>query len=434
MRSNHSFSVDFVIRKCKADKKKAFIYARITVDGEEPIEISSKEKIDSLKWDNDKEIVRGNSVEVKAINKAIDEMRFQIKGQYRMLRENAVLITAEKIKDAFLGIHSLQKGHTLVELVDYYKKIWELKLKEGGFKNYKTTIAYIKLFLAFKYPSKDIYLSQLNTEVMTEFEYYIRNNPIKDYDPCKGNGLAKHIQRFKRILNWAADAKNGIEWMKTNPCEKYSCPIKKSKRKKLDIQQLVTLEQKNFQDANIQFVKELFLFSCYSGFAYADVMALNESHFEWDTDGTIWCKIYRLKSDILAPIPLLKDAAEIINRYKGLPAAIKRNAIFPYFTNKHINDRLKIIQEACEITIPLTFHVGRHTFAKTVALKNGIPLETVQIIMGHTKITTTQIYADVDEEKVLDDMSGLEQKLRAKRAIVIEKWQLERSAKLSEIM
>src|SRR6266542_1667640 len=144
MRSNHTFSIDFVTRKCKGDKKKAFIYARITVDGEEPVEISAKEKIDVTKWDSDKEIVKGNSIEVKAINKAIDEIRFQIKSQYRMLQENAALITAETIKAAYLGIHTLQKGHTLTELTDYYKKIWEEKIE---FKNYKTTIEYLNRFV-----------------------------------------------------------------------------------------------------------------------------------------------------------------------------------------------------------------------------------------------------------------------------------------------
>lgn len=163
----------------------------------------------------------------------------------------------------------------------------------------------------------------------------------------------------------------------------------------------------------------MFLFSCYTGFAFADVMALRESHFEWDGDETIWCKIYRLKSEVLSPIPLIKDAAKIINRYRN--AYCQSDSIFKQLTNQHVNRCLKIIQEACEFDIPLTFHVARHTFAKTVALKNGISLETVQLMMGHTKITTTQIYADVDEEKIISDMSGIEEKLEAKRGIVIKR-------------
>lgn len=414
MRSTHSFAINIIKRTCKSNTKKALLYARISVDGERS-EISLKESIIADDWDTAQEIVRGKTTKVKELNQHIEDVRYQIKSKYRMLQESGALITAETVKQAFLGMHNAQKGHQLLELTEYYKKIWGNKLSKGSYKNYKTTIDYIKLFLKF-YPSKDIYLSQLNAELVTEFEHYIRNNPIKKHDPCLGNGVAKHIQRFKRIINWAAE----LQWIKSNPIEKYSCPVKKSKRKKLNIHQLVAFEQKNFQDPALAYVKDLFLNSCYTGFAFADVMELREGHFEWDTDGVIWCKIYRLKSDILSPVPLLKDATKIINKYKNHPESIKRGAIFPLISNQHVNRCLKLIQEICEFDIPLTFHVARHTFAKTVALKNGIPLETIQMLIGHTKITTTQIYADVDEEKIINDMSGLDDKLERKRELILK--------------
>lgn len=422
MRSTHSFAIDFVTRLCKEDKKKAFIYARITVDGEQPKEISLKEKINAADWNPAKEMVKGQSIQVKSINNYIDDVRFRIKEKYRMLEDNGALITAETVKDAYLGVHTLQKGHMLLELLDYYRKIWEPKLKKGGFKNYKTTIDYVKLFLASQYPSGDIYLSQLNMQLATEFEHYVRNKPIKDHDPCLGNGLAKHIQRFKRIVNWSVE----IEWIKANPFEKYSCPQKRPKRKKLMIQELVALQEKAFANTRLSYVKDLFLFSCYTGLAFIDAMALKEADFEWDVDGTVWCKIYRTKSDGLCPVPLLKSASKILNGYKDHPDAVRRGTIFPPITNQYVNKCLKIMKEACEIVTPMTFHVARHTFAKTVALKNGVPLETVQMMMGHTKISTTQIYADVDEEKIIDDMTGLEGKLNKKREIVLAARQIQR--------
>lgn len=165
-------------------------------------------------------------------------------------------------------------------------------------------------------------------ELITEFEHYIRHTPIKKHDPCQGNGVAKHIQRFKRILNWATE----IGWVKSNPFDKYSCPVKKNKRKKLTIQQLVALEQKLFNDPFLPYVKDLFLFSCYTGFAFVDVMQLRQSHFEWDVDGVVWCKVYRKKSDELSPVPLLKDAARIINKYEGHADAVARGSIFPLIT------------------------------------------------------------------------------------------------------
>lgn len=420
MRTTHSFGTDFLIRRCKENKTKALIYARITVD-EERREISLKEQIDAVDWDPKKEIVKGKTERVKSINLHIDNVRFKIKEKYRALCDKDMLITAETVKQAYLGLHTQLKGHKLIELLDYYYKIWEPKLKPGGFKNVKTTIDYVKLFLASDYPDGDIYLSQLSMELATNFEHYVRNNPIKAHDRCEGNGLAKHVQRFKRIVNWAVE----IKWIPLNPFEKYNCPMKKTKRKKLSFQQLVAIEQQSFSDPAILYVKELFLHSCYTGFAFVDAMALTEQHFEWEAEGTVWCKIYRIKSDELSAIPLLKSAALILNKYRNRPGTTATGTIFPAITNQEVNRCLKVIQAVCGIDFTLTFHTARHTFAKTVALKNGIPLETVQIMLGHSKITTTQIYADVDEEKIMDDTTGWQEKLDKKREIVLAARQLQ---------
>lgn len=258
----------------------------------------------------------------------------------------------------------------------------------------------------------------MNGQFATDLEHYIRTIPIKDHDPCKGNGIGKHMQRFKRILNWAAE---DLKWIRENQCKNYSCPLKKSKRKKLDIHELVALERKSFTDQTLHYIQDLFIYCCYTGLAFVDAMTLAESDFEWEADGTIWCKLYRTKSNELCAVPILKSAAKILNKYRNDAKVKGRTTIFPKITNQHVNECLKVMQAACEISTYLTFHVARHTFGKTVALKNGIPLETVQMMMGHTKISTTQIYADVDEEKIIHDMTGLEDKLNKKRAVLLKK-------------
>lgn len=413
MKTTHSFCIDFIIRRNKENRKRALVYARITVDGDRK-EISLKEQIDADDWDSKSETVKGKGIKAKTVNSAIEEARYGIKEKYRKLQSESSLITAETVKQAYLGVHAAQKGHTLCELLDYYKKIWEGKLKNGGFKNYKTTIEYIKLFVAHQSTTGDMFISQLTVQTITEFEHYIRTTPIKQHDPCLGNGIGKHIQRFKRIMNWAVE----LEWLKVNPFEKYSCPLKRSKRKKLSIQELVVLERKQFLDANLEYARDIFIYSCFTGLAFIDAMTLKEEDFEFDTNGTVWCRKYRTKSDELSMVPLLKSAATILNRYRSEATNKNRDTIFRVVSNQYMNRCLKVIKEACEITTPMTFHVARHTFAKTVALKNGVPLETVQMMMGHTKISTTQIYADVDEEKIIGDMSGLEDKLNVKRQTI----------------
>jgi len=408
-----TFGISFLIRKCKADKKRGDIYARITIDGDGK-ELSTKEQISLSSWDSAKSRVKGNSIEVKSINEHLDNIKLSIKEKYRKLLDDDKLVTAETVRNAYLGNQAELKGHKLKELLAYYKKIWKLKLKEGGFKNYKTTIKYLELFLDYQFASSDVFLSQVDGQFATDFEHYIRTQPIKLHDPCKGNGVGKHIQRFKRIMTWAAD---DLKWIKENKCSKYSCKLKKSKRKKLDMVDLIKLEEKKFINPSVIYIKELFLNSCYTGLAFAEAMALSEHDFEWNLDGIVWCKMYRTKSDELCSIPMLPSASMILKKYREEAIQNGRSTIFPKITNQEVNRCLKIIQEACEIRIPMTFHVARHTFAKTVALKNGIPLETVQMMLGHTKITTTQIYADVDEEKIIHDMAGLEEKLNKKREI-----------------
>lgn len=410
MKTTHTFSVDMIIRRSKANQNQGLLYARITIDGEIR-EISLKEKIDVSSWDSKSETVIGRSIQAKTINNLIAETRHGIKEKYRLLRSESQELTAETVKQAFLGLNDIKKSKTLFELLDYFTQIFEGKLKHGGFKNYRTTIAYIKAFIAHQYQRRIVYVSQVDMQFVTDFEYFIRHEPMKKHDPCLGNGVSKHIQRFKRIMNWAVE----IKWVKSNEIERYRCPIKKSKRKKLTLQEILILENKVFKDPLLSYVRDLFIFCCYTSFAYIDVMTLKEEDFEFQPNGKIWCKKYRVKSDELQHVLLLKPAARIVQRYRAMLEVNQGKTVFPYISNQTVNRCLRIIQEACEIVTPITFHIARHTFATTVALKNGVPMETIQQIMGHTKITTTQIYADVDEEKIGQDIQRLGALLEERR-------------------
>lgn len=415
MQTNHTFSVNFIARKTKADKKVANIFARITVDGDSPKEIGLKGKINHADWNNEKEIVKGKSIEVQSINDHIGDVRTKIWAKYRELERKELLITAETVRDAYLGVQANLKGHQLRELMAYYRKIWEEKTKVGGFKNYKTTIRYVEAYLDSLKPGKDLFLSQINGEFATEFEHYIRTTPLKDHDPCKGNGVGKHIQRFKRILNWAKD---DLKWIEQNQVASYKCPLKRRKREKLRFEELVAIENQQFVDSNVSYIQDIFIFSCYTGLAFVDVLRLNESDLEDDFEGKTWLNIYRTKSNEPCGVPILKRAQVILQKYRAEVRSLGRTTIFRKVSNKSTNELLLIIAAQAGIQSHITFHIARHTFAKTVALKNGIPLETVQIMMGHTKITTTQIYADVDEEKVLQDTEGLDERLELKRQLV----------------
>jgi len=403
------FSVNIIARKCKEDKTKAWLYARITMNGK-AAELSLQHKIVKDNWDTKKEVVKGNSTEISECNEDIIIARRELKAIYEVFKRGDNVISAIVIKTAYLKSKGIRTGKTLLQLTAYFLKIWKEKLSWGSMKNYLTTVDYLHVFVAKEFAGSEGFLEDLNIQFATNFEHHIRTCPINPSDPCIGNGVAKHIQRFKRILNWAKE----IGWAKENGCDKYSCVMKKSRRKKLRPDELKTLEMAAIEEARLAFVRDLFVFSCYTGFAFADVVKLTRSDFETDDADTIWCRIYRTKSDILAPVPLLPQAVQLFTRYRQDARNQKRETIFPPITNQQVNKGLKTLRDACVIDTPVTFHVARHTFAKTVALRNGVPLETVQMMLGRTKISTTQLYAEVDEEKILSDMQLLQGRLAAK--------------------
>lgn len=415
MKSDQTFSIDIIYRRCKADKTRADLLARITVNGDSK-ELSLKSQVLVKDWDSKTETVRGRNIEAKTINDTISEVRNKLRIKYRELERSEVLITAAAVKAAYTGVQDKLRGHTMVELMNYFATIWEQKLAPGNYKNYKTTMDYLRLFLSAKFEEGDIYLSQLDGEFATNFEHFVRTSPIKEHDPCKGNGVGKHLQRFKRILNWAADE---IGWIKINPIAKYKCGIKKSRRKKLTLEQVFHLEDLPHLPPELHYVRDLFICSCYTGLAYVDVMALTMNDIEEGENEVFWLKVYRKKSDELSAVPLLTKASQIIRKYLPLGKGLQAGTIFPYLTNQYVNRQLKVIQLIAGIPLKLTFHLARHTFAKTIALKHGVPLETVQILLGHTKITTTQIYADVDEEKILADTEGLEERIEQKKILML---------------
>ncbi|MES1226749.1 MAG: site-specific integrase, partial [Bacteroidota bacterium] len=139
------------------------------------------------------------------------------------------------------------------------------------------------------------------------------------------------------------------------------------------------------------------------------------SHFEFNADGRLWCKVYRQKSEELSAIPILECALFIIEKYKDNPASLKRDRIFPYVSNQQLNRGLKMIGEVCGINKYMSFHLARHTFATAVTLKNGVPIETVSKMLGHAKLATTLVYAEVDEEKIGIDMIKVEQKMETRK-------------------
>lgn len=177
---------------------------------------------------------------------------------------------------------------------------------------------------------------------------------------------------------------------------------KKAKRKFLDAKELRSIEIKQFSTNRLNKVRDIFLFSCYTGLSYSDIAELTTSHIKIDETGQEWLVKERFKNDNEFRVPVIPRAKLIMDKYIS-----NQKKIFPIASNQRTNEYLKEIGDLCKIEQHLTFHMARHTFATTVTLKEGIPLETVSKMLGHSKIQTTQIYAKIVDEKIKNDMGKL---------------------------
>ena len=217
----------------------------------------------------------------------------------------------------------------------------------------------------------------------------------------------KHIERLRKIVNVAL--RN--EWVAKDPFQRYRLNFHRTNRDYLTQDELVAILEKKYSIARLQQVKDLFVFSCYTGLAYTDLINLTSENIAKGIDGQLWIFSHRQKTDKPIKVPLLAQAVEILNKYENHPKAQAFGRLFPPISNQRINSYLKEVADTCGITKNLTFHIARHTFATTVTLTNGVPIESVSAMLGHSNIRTTQIYAKVVETKLSNDMQTLQQKL-----------------------
>jgi integrase/recombinase XerD len=407
MKSIHTFSILFWINRAKLNDGKAPIYARVTVDGKRA-EISLKRTIEPESWNPEKGQAKGSREESRTLNAYIEQTRNQIFECYQDIQKQKKLITAESVKAKYIGLE--EREHTLISIFEHHNANMYKSLEPGTTKNYITTMIYIKLFLKEKMNTSDIYLSQLNNKWLLEFESFVKErHPFEHRKPCGQNTAMKHIERLRKIIGIAI--KN--EWMDRDPFMKFTPVYERFTRQFLTSEELNTIENKRFKIDRLGYAKDIFIFCCYTGLAYCDVLTLKPDNISIGIDGDYWITTYRKKTDTSVKVPLLAKPLAIIEKYKDHPWCSKENRLLPVTTNSRLNAYLKEIADLCEIKKNLTFHMARHTFATTVTLTNGVPIETVSSMLGHTNIKTTQIYAKVIQRKVSEDMKILRDKLES---------------------
>jgi site-specific recombinase XerD len=203
-----------------------------------------------------------------------------------------------------------------------------------------------------------------------------------------------------------------MEWLKHDPFKAFKCTLQPVIRECLTQAEIDTIQDKELVSARLENVRDIFVFSCYTGLAYADVKKLRHSEIVKGIDNKKWIQTYRAKTQTRVPIPLLPVADALIEKYSSYKSP--KGFIFPVLSNQKMNSYLKEIADVCGIRKTLTFHIARHSFATTITLSNGVPIETVSKMLGHTNIKTTQIHSKVVDLKISGDMQTLSERLANK--------------------
>ncbi|WP_118194262.1 site-specific integrase [Albibacterium indicum] len=414
MRSANTFGVHFILRMNKEKNGIAPIYVRIAVNGAR-IEMSLKKKVKVSDWNSSRGLPKAKNTDLKILNGFLEQVRGVLSGYYQEMVMAKKLITPEAIKNMYLG--EVEQENTLQSLIEYHNLHMKEVLAYGTLKNYFTTAKYLKRFVLQQFKKPDIYLSELDYKFITQFEYFLRTyEPTDHHKGMANNGVMKHLERFRKMVRLGVK----LGWMEKNPFELYKLKMQKVERDFLTSEELSRIEKKDFSVQRIQYAKDLFVFSCYTGIAYIDVMQLTPDNILLGTDGNRWIKTMREKTETSVNVPILPKAAAIIEKYKNNPRAIAQGTMFPVISNQKLNSYLKEVADLCGIKKHLTFHLARHTFATSVTLSNGVPIETVSKMLGHTTIRTTQIYAKVVEQKVSQDMANLRNRLEENEQIALK--------------
>jgi len=403
MKNPNSFGVHFIIRRSRGNGKSAPVYARITVNRVSR-EVSMNQHVDIDKWNGRKGMAKPNSPEMRELNVTLETERSKITSIYNELGREGAYLNADAVKNRYLGIDSGATIFTMSILKQEYEADQKPELKHGTWKNYKTTYSYLERYMKECTQAGDIRVSQVDNEFLSGLKRYIREHPTPNRAPATQNGLAKHLERVKRMINWAQI--NGK--LAINKVEKYPTPKKKHNRKYISELELDDLETCKLSTPELDFVRDLFIFSCYTGVAYGDLMILKPIDLTISKDQLHWISNQRIKSDGAFLVPLLERPLDILRKYRENEAAIMRDGLFPYISNAKLNTLLKVIGTARGYGHPLRFHDARHIFATYITLAKDVPIESVSKMMGHTKISTTQLYAKIVAAKVKRDMEMLQ--------------------------
>ena len=400
-----TFKVLFYLKRQAEQNGKAPIMGRITINGTIS-QFSCKLSISPKLWDTKANKATGKSVVAQHINEKLENIKTNIGKQYQRICDRDSYVTAEKVKNAWLGFGD---GYQLLlqtfdeYLNDFEKNRVGKDRKASTLENYRKQYRRLAAFLQYEYKLEDIPFKELKREFIEKYVIYL--STVRGMLP---GTLPNAIKKLK-LMSYTA-FKNG--WITSDPFAGFRVAAKYRDRRFLsesELQAVMDVQVPNYKTA---IVRDIFVFCCFTGLAYADVQKLSYDDIHTDERGDMWIIDNRAKTGTQFRVKLLPVAKELVERYRRLK--LPDNKVFPVKDCDSMNMSLRHVTRHAGLSFNPTMHVGRHTFATTVTLSQGVPLETVSKMLGHKHITTTQIYAKITNDKIGRDIDMLTEKIADK--------------------
>ena len=401
-----TFKILFYLNTSKR-KKSGFcpVIGRITVDGS-IAQFSLKEDILPVHWDSKKGRAKGKSREQIELNRKIDQTEQHIRNIHMRTVDTAGYVTAEQIKNELTcitiktdGLLELLKEHNL----EYEKRVG-IDRKKGSYRLYENSYNHLLRFVQSKFGSKDYPLNRLNMDFINSYDLYLRADAR-----LGSNTVIGHIIVLKKLATRAMNRKLIL----FDPFPEYVKNKQEWKYRHISGEELERVMSTQIQSKSVGFIRDMFVFSCFTGLACSDIRQLSEKHLRKMPDGSIWIVIPRYKTDVESNIRLLDIPMSIIEKYRSKRT---NEQLFKLPNNSGINKHMRKIEKLCGIS-HLHFHMARHTFATLICLANGVSMEVLSKMMGHSSMHTTQIYAEITNQKVAEDMKELAKRINGKNGI-----------------
>ena len=397
-----TFSTIFYLKRQAARKDGTVpVMGRITVDGTQT-QFSCKITIDPKVWDTKSGRATGRSAAAIEANRMLDNMRVSINKHYREIMDRDNYVTAEKVKNAFLGLE--HRCRTLLQVFKQHNEDYE-KMYEAGMKAKATLLKYqcvyrhLEEFIYQRYHVRDIALKELTPAFISDFDIFLRTEKN-----CCTNTVWLYLCPLRTMVSIAISN----EWLSRDPFRDYEVKKEQTIRYFLTKDEIRLLMDGKLKNAKQELYRDLFVFCIFTGLSFSDMRNLSEENIRTYFDEHLWISINRQKTGVQSNIRLLDIPKKILEKYRGLREDGKIFSVPHYMTCLY---GIRAVAKRCGITKHLTWHMSRHTMATEICLTNGVPIETVSSILGHKNITTTQIYAKITKEKLNQDMENLSTRL-----------------------